>query len=294
MQKSAFLYLALGLLLAACEKEVAGIKLPESDAKLVVQCFISPQDDYLTAFVSRSVPVLGPANPADIQVQDATVALSDGVRSVRLSYDASQSAYIHRHRADGEPFNVVPGKVYSLRVTTPQGEVVTAACTVPAAPPATIVVSADSARDDNKNRYYYRMRVIWPDPPDQVNYYRVDGYADATTEQTYDGEPTAGIIVPAEWEASAFIRDEGRDGVLMVSPWGNCRDNTNKPFLRCLLYASVLHTDEHYYRYHHSVRRARQSQDNPFAEPVLVYSNTEGGLGIFAAFTQTTSVVQIK
>jgi hypothetical protein len=42
------------------------------------------------------------------------------------------------------------------------------------------------------------------------------------------------------------------------------------------------------------VRRAVQSQTNPFAEPVLVYSNVTGGLGVFGAFTRTTTSVRIK
>ncbi len=294
MRKAAFPFLVLSILLAACEKEVVGIRLPESDAKLVVQCFISPQDHSLTASVSRSLPLLGPVNRADTLVQDATITLSDGIRSAQFSYDDSNFVYTLRDRAYSEPFNIVPGKRYSLSVTTPRGEGVTAVCTVPAALPASVAVFPDSAWDASYNRYYYRMRIIWPDLPNQVNYYRVDGQADVTIEQTAEGDPRAGILAPAKWEASAFIRDEGRDGALLVSPWGNCFNYYDKPTLRCLLYASVLHTDEHYYRYHHSLHRARQSRNNPFAEPVPVYSNIAGGLGIFAAFTQTTTVVQVK
>lgn len=60
------------------------------------------------------------------------------------------------------------------------------------------------------------------------------------------------------------------------------------------LHAYLLHTDEHYFLYHRSVRNASYSQDNPFAEPVLVYTNVEGGLGVFAAYNRTTQVVKLK
>jgi hypothetical protein len=100
--------------------------------------------------------------------------------------------------------------------------------------------------------------------------------------------------VPAEWEAAEWVSDEDRDGGLLVSPRGNCHVNGWKPFISCSLYASVLHTDVHYYRYHASVRRAGQSRANPFAEPVLVYSNVTGGLGVFGAYTRTTTSVRIN
>lgn len=297
MQKPAFrsLLLALGFLLGACEKEVEGIRLPESEAKLVVHCFISPQDDFLTASVTRSVPAWAAGNPADTLVQDATVTLSDGVRSVQLPYDKHQKAYAYYVRAAREgDLRIRPETSYHLQVTTPRGETATAACTVPAALQASIMLSPDSAWGASFNRYYYRMRIIWPDLPNQVNYYRVGGYAELITKQTADGRPTSIATVPAAWEAAEWVSDEGRDGGLLVSPRGNCHVNSYDAFLSCSLYASVLHTDVHYYRYHRSVRRAGQSQANPFAEPVLVYSNVTGGLGVFGAFTRTTTSVRIN
>jgi hypothetical protein len=165
---------------------------------------------------------------------------------------------------------------------------------VPAALNASIILSPDSAWDAYTNRYYYRMRIIWPDLPNQVNYYRVAGQAEVITALSVDGRPATGAKVPAEWEAAELISDEGRDGDLLVSPRGNCYVNRYDPFISGSLYASVLHTDPHYYRYHRSLHRSVQTQINPFAEPVSVYSNVTGGLGVFGAYTQTTASVRIK
>ncbi len=60
------------------------------------------------------------------------------------------------------------------------------------------------------------------------------------------------------------------------------------------LNAYLLHTDRYYYEYHRSVIRSTRAQDNPFAEPVLVYSNIQDGLGVFAAFDRQTVEVRIK
>jgi hypothetical protein len=289
-----FLLLALGFLLGACEKEVAGIKLPESDAKLAVHCFISPDDPFVTASVSRSVPTFASGNPADTLVKDAVVTLSDGVRSLLIPYDKDYKAYVCFIWAAQSDLRIKPGSSYYLQVTTPKGETATATCTVPAALNTSIALSRDSAWDAFTNRYYYWMRIVWPDLPNQVNYYRVAGHAEGITRQSVDGSPTAGAKVPVEWEAADLVSDEGRDGGLLVSPRGNCYVNRYDPFISGTLYASVLHTDAHYYRYHRSVRRAGQSQANPFAEPVLVYSNVTGGLGVFGAYTRTTTYVAIR
>ncbi len=297
MQKPAFrcLLLVLSVLLGACRKEVEGFDLPESDAKLVVHCFISPQDDFLTASVTRSIAVLGAGNPADTLVVDATLALSDGVRSVLLPYDKAQQAYVYsvwatRH---GE-LKISPGTSYRLQVTTPQGESATATCTVPAELNLPVTLSADSAWDAYTQQYYYRMRVSWPDPPGQVNYYRVAGWKEEVIRVSADGTPIGIGHSPADWEAEETISDQGQDGLRLVSPRAHWRGSGFQSSLGTSLNANLLHTDPHYYHYHRSVRRAGQSQANPFAEPVLVYSNVTGGLGVFGAFTRTTTSVRIK
>jgi hypothetical protein len=92
---------ALGFLLGACEKEVVGIRVPTGNEKLAVHCFISPQDEYITAFVSRTRGVYESKNPADTLVRDATVNLSDDVQTIRLLYDESHKAYLYGHRGHG-------------------------------------------------------------------------------------------------------------------------------------------------------------------------------------------------
>jgi len=51
-------------------------------------------------------------------------------------------------------------------------------------------------------------------------------------------------------------------------------------------------TDIHYYNYHRSVFNF--DGENPFSEPSPVYSNIEGGLGVFAAFNGSTIEVDLE
>ncbi|HEX8530063.1 MAG TPA: DUF4249 domain-containing protein [Cytophagales bacterium] len=291
MQKPAIrsLLQVLGFLLGACRKEVEGFVLPESDAKLVVHCFISPDDPYLTASVSRSRSVFANQSPADTLVRDATVTLSDGVNAIRLPYDTSWQAYVYMMRhTPNDSFPIKSETTYALRVTTPRGEVVTASCAVPAALDVPITIYPDSVWDAYYQQYYYRMRMSWPDPPGQDNLYRVAGWSEEKISSS------SMVVPPARWEAAAEISDQGLDGRQLMSPWGVMQRYSTDPTLGVTIYARLLHTDPHYYRYHRSVYLAKQSQANPFAEPVLIYSNITGGLGAFGAYTETTTSVRVK
>jgi hypothetical protein len=51
---------------------------------------------------------------------------------------------------------------------------------------------------------------------------------------------------------------------------------------------SLYHAGEEYVRYFKSVRLQENTSGNPFAQPVQVYTNVEGGLGIFAGYTRSS------
>jgi hypothetical protein len=59
--------------------------------------------------------------------------------------------------------------------------------------------------------------------------------------------------------------------------------------------AYLLSTDEAYFRYHRTLNQQRKSSaDDPFSEPVLIYSNLTGGLGVFAAFNRTEVRIELN
>jgi hypothetical protein len=157
-----------------------------------------------------------------------------------------------------------------------------------------IEVFADSARYASSQQFYYRMRMSWSDPTGSGNFYRISSELEEVTSLLFDGTPGSKSVSPADWEAQETISDQGQDGQLLVSPRGNWRRFSSETSLCTTIHAHLLHTDEHYYNYYRSVRRAKQRQANPFAEPVLIYSNVTGGLGVFGAYTRTTTSVRIK
>jgi hypothetical protein len=56
----------------------------------------------------------------------------------------------------------------------------------------------------------------------------------------------------------------------------------------------LLNVDENYYRYHDGVARQDEVRDNPFAEPVPIPTNIQGGLGCFGAYNRSTLTLYLK
>jgi hypothetical protein len=283
--------LAAGCLLSGCEKEVTGIKLPASDSKLLVTSFISPQDTAVFAHVSRSEPSLGYQRPLGEPVTNASVSISDGTQTRQLTYTGFNAGY-HVNTRD---FPIVAGVTYTLRASVPGGETVEATCTVPAALAEAPVVTVDSVLRANDAGRDYFVRLNWTDAGGQENYYRP--LAETQWEYLEPPNNKPGIATSSvNWQGEVYLDDRGKDGERLFSPrgqlWiGSPPSNVNAPNY---LNAHVLHTDRHYYQYHRSLQLASRSDGNPFAEPVLVYSNVTGGLGVFAAYNRTTVMTRVR
>ena len=75
-------------LLTSCKSLVTDIDIPYSD-RLVVQCFLSPQDTLIEVSVTQTAPVIGDILEGAERypnILNATVVLSDGQKSVTIPY----------------------------------------------------------------------------------------------------------------------------------------------------------------------------------------------------------------
>src|SRR5688500_14546490 len=69
----------LVVILLSCEKK-ATIKLPKPESKLVVTCFITPDDTLISAVVRLSTPKFGPVDSTSVfvdDIRDANITISD-------------------------------------------------------------------------------------------------------------------------------------------------------------------------------------------------------------------------
>jgi hypothetical protein len=265
-------YLLLAFcILSSCRKEVTNIKLPNT-SKLVVGCFISPQDTLLTATITRSVPVFGSsAYTAYPYVWNANVRISDGVHSGTFLFNAIDSNYV----LEAKQFPVLPGKTYTLNVSAPSGENVSASCTVPLNQVTSVglnfvdttsLVFGGSGLPAKKE-----IDMNWQDIPGQSNYYLA-----FAQEATYLYGDTIYNYIDS-------------NGVSLFSNIGNNGSQFSIKFIWTdssipIFYDFyVMNISSEYYQYLNSIPNNVISNGDPFAVPNPVYTNITGGLGIFTA-----------
>jgi hypothetical protein len=270
MKKILFIILLMPLLFS-CEKE-ADIELPETNPKLVVSCFISPDVDSILAYIQWSRPVFSTEN-INRPYDNLEVSITDGNSIAYLQYDITIDQYV----LPLSEFSLALGVEYTLRVKAPTGEEVVARTTIPVEAPTVESATLDSNSYINNfgeeiNEFIYKTTLT--DNSDDFQYYRFIYYNED-------------FWVPGEsyrYIAGISYRDDESlvDGKIYVEEnvtyYGYNGGFSNKQL-------AVLSCSESYYRYHKSLQN--QSDGNPFAEPTLVYSNVEGGLGAFGGYRMT-------
>lgn len=274
--------------------------------KLVVTSFLSPQDTTLTVKVTRSNTVVGDSISllqTGNNITDATVTLSDGSQSVVLPYnnislnDTVKNQLYYSISARLLP--IVVGRTYTLTVMTPGGQRTEGTCTIPL-PVSLSAITLDSLTENQfgvpAKRYYIRSR--WQDPANQTNYYQVAGvfrYITSTCKacqnESYNtlsfDDDNRGLFSDAGLDGTTF--ESGRAYLTLAST-----NNFYSQYRTASVTVNLMSIDPFFYRFQEAIIRQRRSRNNPFAEPVLIPSNIQGGLGCFAGYNNATMTLRLK
>ncbi|MFH1121719.1 MAG: DUF4249 domain-containing protein [Bacteroidota bacterium] len=270
------------LILSSCESMLSDVDVPESDPKLVVTGFLSPDDDTISIIVKKSRPLYVPTQAWENSfppINNATVTISDGLNSLVLPFNTQTGKY----QVPNASMPVIAGNSYSLEVTTPEGYRVTSICTIPEGiAPDIEITGIDTINQYGSNSIKVSLR--FRDLPGAGHFYCItagtfygnEGYGFYFSETGFDrGEP--------------FVSDKNKDEELFsYRTWEIYNDNS----MERILYVSLMITDENYYHYHRSVNSTSDG-DNPFAEPTPVFTNIQGGLGIFSGINGKMTVFNL-
>jgi hypothetical protein len=268
--------------------EVDPSQLPSTDSKLVLSCYISPQDTVIAAKVTETKTVISTGGTrADIT--NATVKISDGTKTVQLVYDNNLLYY----RVLPSQMPIVVGKTYTMTVSTPDGRSISAKSTVPS-PISIKEIKVDSGTSvtirklnaQEVKEYYFKL--IWQDVAGSADYYRGFGFVQGIFKDRNNSsaQRTDGVDFTS-------TDDKNSDGQLLALSvtYQPARNATQATIQK--LTVGLFHSDIHYFNYHESLRKQR-GNSNPFAEPVLLYTNVEGGFGCFGAYNATWKELKVK
>ncbi|MCE7040329.1 DUF4249 domain-containing protein [Dyadobacter sp. CY312] len=294
-------FLICSLLLCSCESMVNDLdqdKLPKTESKLVVECYISPQSEIIMVQLTESQPLFGPSTYVPVYIANATVTLSGENGAIVIPYVDSTFTY----RISSDKFKIEAGKKYNL-VVTDGARTVRASCIVPLKK-----AEIKSYAIDTVFGYRYdgdtvaRIKMSWYDIKGESNYYTLRGYAETElTAPYYDSETggskpqrVASKTMLDYTHQDFLVSDTNLDGITFEAPayYVQLPTKFSFPYKDQMIYSDprfkavqfeILNLDEHYYRFYKSLKD-HGNADNPFVEPALVYTNIEGGLGCFASY----------
>lgn len=278
-----FILSLTALLLEGCV-EKAKISLPKAETKLVVNCFISPGDSIVTATVRLSQPKFQYSinvGALTDDITDATILLTDGVVSDTLKY----LSQFHFYSSEINAFNIQEGKSYSLTVATPDGKKVSATTTVPFGKFGTEAFNVSLIRS-KPTMLQYSTELIINDVPGVTSYLAVYeknilAIKNDTSKMFNDTSMVGGGYY------AYFDSDENvaRSRYVYTNQWQY--DLGIDTILFSRHYIEVLNCSREFYLYHNSLSKSMENSGNPFADPVLMYSNFNNGFGCFGAFSRT-------
>jgi hypothetical protein len=274
--KRSFIFILPLFFILACTKE-ATIKLPASEEKLVVTCFISPDEDFLSAVVRLSKPKFGAqqGNPAfQDDVQDATVTLSDGNNSFIIPFDPSQSFYFWPDKIE---MPIISGKTYYLTVSTPDGKKVSASTTVPHDTLQLESMRVLMRRQDSIS-FEQDISLVVTDEADRINYvmYHFTNHVE-TRAQANPNFPAFG----GEYSWMQFDTDEKTAHPKYFTSTENLYYSSDT-ITRASFDVSIINSSREFYLYNKSVSEGAFT--SPFADPVMIYTNFDSGFGCFGAY----------
>lgn len=301
MKKYSTLFFSLlfcSALFLGCEKEVP-FDSDNETSKLVLNSLFTP-DSIWSVHVSRSLSVL---DNGDLDsVFDATVTITDDIGSPAILLHHNLAGF---YIADSA--RPIPNRTYTLNASAPTYEPVSATNAIPGAVQilnldTTFIYNPDSSVD-------LKVSITFNDPAGLANFYLVEmirydtisfgmdtiGYSfpeymtctdpNIETESEFDNvyryllfkdSSFDGQEYTLDFEVENFIHDNSGGG-------GNFKASAS---------LNLISSSEAFFNYRRSYLAYQRVDGNPFAQPVQVYTNVEGGYGIFAGGTRSSWRIQ--
>lgn len=272
---SVFLISVLAVVFSSCEKTVDNVKLPDISPVMVAQSFLEANQDTIKLYLSRSNPIFYNSSNGFSDVPNADVYISDGSTKLKLPFFAGIDQWTNGYYLSNTGgLKLLPGVDVSLKIIDANGDSIWSNCRIPDVPKYEIsFLRIDSTKSEWDNTYNFDYSFKFKSLNDEAkNYYHIEamGYYSEFGNNYYDN------LYDESGDYGHYQVGNNKSTTIHYNTWNNRLDS---------IVFYVLNTDEAYYLYHKTAKQL--SNDNPFSEPVIVYSNIENGLGAFCAFSRS-------
>lgn len=316
--------ITLALSFSACET-IVDVDIPDEPPRLVANAFLQA-DSMVVVELTQSQSIL--VNSDLKSVRGATVSLLEEAQPV-ATLEESEAPGIYF-----STFAPSVGRTYTLRVSKDGFEPVEATTfiappvTIRSVEVDTSVfinsyVNFEDSLITERNVTLDEIRLSFDDPASERNYYEISAYRyDLQIQSRYDSEGnlidtdtvryfrplylrsddpaiSGGESDPLEGESDFYgiallFNDDFFNGKQYSLRFSEAQGFGFSSGYEPQLYVVLRTIDEAQYRYLRSVDLQYENEDNPFAEPVQVYSNVENGFGIVAGSSASQVVVDLE
>lgn len=295
MKKNFFIITSSFLLMAGCTEVVDADDLLDTEEKILIVGYLSPNDTIIRIDVSRTLPAIGtPLNPAfpeenkdQFLIKNANVTVSDeNGDSTTLGYDDSIEAYY----AQATSLTIETGRNYFLEVLV-DGKEYNASCRIPEKIPEieeTITMNETTFGDSIIN-----LNISFQDFKNERNFYSIGGTFYATY-QSMDEEPFTSereLFFTPDW----LIRDNLVDGGI-VDRNSEIVNSSAFTVTNKSLTIQVAHMEETIFQNLQTFQNNEDADDDPFIEYSIAPDTflDEGAIGIFAGYQITEKTIDFE
>lgn len=269
------LFSVLILLVSSCEKYL-DFDDEIKTSKLVINGVINP-DSTFRVEISNSLSVI---DKGDLEpVENAVVNIFDGSGALYETLIHDSDGY---YLGSLKPLD---NQQYTVEVSAPNFSSIRAQTSIPL---LTSISSVDTLGVEDVDQYKeLRLTIRFDDAANKVNYYRLEVFAaDEINGEIFMGplsmrsdDVTLGLE-QGGYSHQINFSDELFDGqsVTLVVYVPDTRDYDDFLEIRLSSFSEEL------YRYSKTYAAYQNTFGNPFAQPVQVSNNVEGGFGLFAGY----------
>ena len=284
-------------LTCSCQKEVDNIKFPEYKSKLVISGFLSPDETtHYISVLDNQIIYGNPYVPYDPGTITGTI--SNGIKEISLrsifkKFTNSQDSAFLGFVFTSSELRVEEGITYTLKIKSDKGLSVESSCTVPFKknlfPTLDTVINTTISSYDKQEYSFLKSNFYFTDIEGDADYYSILSELTRYNSSSTFYFANTNLVDPKY----GCFNDKDIEGMRSKIPLSDINlksfTNDDSAFLKIYL----LNTDKPYYDYHRSILNYN-SGETPFTEPSPIYSNINGGLGIFAAYTYDSIIVRLK
>jgi hypothetical protein len=256
-----------------CETD-ANVIVPAGERKLVVGGFLSPTENEHQISLSQTDPLF--STDTSISLANVKLTISSDSSSYSPSYDFNSGTF----QFNNNQFKIENDKNYHLKIVTEDGKMVesdmrTLSNQMPLV--TDLKLNIDTVYTDFiYPELQYSLKISWNDLIGEQNYYRL-----IANRLLKDFDSNDTIVEPLNYFNEYELKDDkGKDGQVLTANFKYIESGAmNSPIGFEII---LMKVDVNYYNYYKTLNN--YADGDPFAEPVILFSNIQNGLGVFCNF----------